>query len=213
MGDLSGKHGTLTMPINPLDYSDYGFLFHDSFLNLTGINAVFNRSIAIHSLEGPVQGCAPLYTIETLSVSDTDGTFVASHPSSFSPTDVETTLPNEDLTVIGTAIAPNGHCLAALTSDTVYNPHAEPPLDGVADTPDRHPVGALGLKYNFTAGDSVPELPINGIDTIAGLILGSVNGSTYTCSSLWPNYPREVGTLMAKATFDNVVSGAIYFVS
>ena len=66
VGDLSGKHGRLDVPINPLPYNDYAFLFHDDFLNLTGTNAVFNRSIAIHSLAGPVEGCAPLYTVETL---------------------------------------------------------------------------------------------------------------------------------------------------
>ena len=145
---------------------------------------------------------------------DTDGNFVATHQSSFSLTDVETTLPDANLAILGFAIAPNENCRAALDrAGSVYNPHAEPPLDGTADTPDRHPVGALGLKYDFSTQGSVSELPINGIDTIAGLAIGSVDGSTYTCSALWPDYPSGANTRMAKATFDDIVSGAIYFVS
>lgn len=224
VGDLSGKHGKITISENPSPYNQYGFLYHDSFLNLTGMNAVMGRSIAIHSNVGatPVMACAPLVEVETLTVTTLSDMFSASQSSSYSLTSVSTTYNAEELTIFDSAIAPNQFCGVTFSAGRarIYNPHSAPSLDGSDDTPDRYPVGQISTKYNFSSETRVSELPIHGIETIAGHSLGqtiqySLSSTQFLCASLWPSYPgvESSNIKMAKATFNNVVSGAIYFVS
>lgn len=218
VGDLSGKHGGLTISSNPFKYNQYSFLYHDSFINLTGVNAVIDRSISIH-YNGPVIACAPLVLVEELSVSTYFGMFSATQSSKFAPTVITTNYQAADLTVFNAAIAPNRFCQATFASgrSVIYNPHSAPSLDGSDNTPDRYPVGDISKKYNFTNQSRVSELPLQGFETIAGHTLGlakrSASSTQYTCSSLWPKYPSGANIKMAKATFNNTVSGAIYFVS
>ena len=219
VGDLSNKHGQINVADNPLNYSEYSFLYHDSFLNLTGTNAVINRSIAIHSLAGPVQGCAPLIKVEHLAVADINEQFSASHSSRFDRTDIKTNYNTSGISVFAHAIAPNQLCQATFSAgrSQIYNPHEAPSLDGSDNTPDRYPVGDFGRKYNFSTMDSVYEFPIHGLETIAGHSLGFLSSTSrekqFICSSLWPSYPAGSNVKMAKATFNNTVTGGIYFVS
>ena len=221
VGDLSGKHGRLTVSDNPFAYERHAFFYHDNFINLTGINAVANRSIAIHAYNRgvPVIACAPLVEVETLVVGVYAGMFSASQSSKFAPTDVTTNYGASDLRVFSSAIAPNGLCQAEFGREqsAIFNPHNQPNLDGSDKTPDRYPVGDIARKYNFTNRNRVFELPIHGTETIAGHALGFrrrlVSSTEYICSSLWPNYPIGSNVKMAKATFNNTVSGGIYFVS
>ena len=224
VGDLSGKHGKITISDNPSPYNQYGFLYHDSFLNLTGMNTVMGRSIALHSNVGatPVMACAPLIEVETLTVTTLSEMFSASQSSRYSPTSVNTAYNAEDLTIFDSAIAPNQFCQATFSAGRarIYNPHSAPSLDGSDNTPDHYPVGQISTKYNFSSETQVSELPIHGIETIAGHSLGqriqsSPSRTQFLCATLWPSYPgvENSNIKMAKATFNNTVDGAIYFVS
>lgn len=207
--------------MQPIPYQQYSFLYHDDFLNLTGTNAVRGRSIAIHSNVGntPVIACAPLIEVEKLTVMTYSGMFTASQSSRFAPTTVATSLSAANLAVFDAAIAPNSFCQVTFSAglSRIYNPHSAPPLDGSDGTPDRYPVGDFPRKYNLMSSSRVTELPIHGYETIAGHSLGYTDRSSantqYICSSLWPSYPSGSNVRMAKATFNNTVSGAIYFVS
>jgi Cu/Zn superoxide dismutase len=219
VGDLSGKHGRMTISDKPAPYNQYSFLFHDDFLNLTGVNAVINRSIAIHAITTgtPVMACAPLVQVETLTLSTHNQRFSASQSSRFGPTSVKTNYNSSNLTIFDSVISPNQLCQVTFSNRDAraYNPHDAPNLDGTDNTPDHYPVGDFGKKrYNFS--QSVSELPIQGSETIAGHTLGYTtregDKTQYTCSSLWPSYPPGSNVKMAKATFNNVVSGAIYFI-
>ena len=224
VGDLSNKLGRITVSSKPLDYSQYSFLFHDSFLNLTGTNSIDNRSIAIHSLEGPVQGCAPLIEVETLSVATFDNFFHASQNSRFGLTHTEPhrAYSNPDYRIFAAAVAPNQLCKAAFEAghSVVYNPHKAPTLDGTDNTPDQYSVGNLSAKHgNIASGGYFNELPIHGIETIAGHSLGlsysltDSRSTMYTCRTLRPEYADMANVKMAKATFNASVVGAVYFVS
>ena len=224
VGDLSGKHGTLTIASDTAEYSKYSFLYHDDFLNLTGTNSVIDRSIAIHSIaeSTPVQGCAPLVAVERLSLSSTDGYFKTSQTSRFDRTKIEShrmyNTPN--YRIFSSAIAPNQLCRYAFAAghSTVYNPHKAPLMDRTDVTPDRYSVGNLSAKHmNIPSGGYFDELPIHGIETIAsrslGLSSGAPDSMTYTCRTLKPDYPDGANVKMARATFNGTVVGAIYFVS
>ena len=70
IGDLAGKLGTINVAAKPAPYNQDAFFFTDSFLNLTGFQAVIGRSIVVHV---PDQGalriaCAPLVEAENLTV-------------------------------------------------------------------------------------------------------------------------------------------------
>lgn len=224
VGDLSGKHGKLTIAADTEDYSEYSIFFHDEFLNLTGVNAVINRSIAIHSNEGttPVQGCAPLVTVEKLSISTMDGFFKSSQTSRFDRTNIRSHMmyDTSDYRIFSSAIAPNQLCRDAFTAgrSTVYNPHAAPQMDGTDVTPDRYSVGNLTFKHmNIASGGYFDELPIHGIETIADHSLGvsytDGDSMVYTCRTLRPYYPDSANVKMARVIFNGTVGGAIYFVS
>ena len=223
VGDLSGKHGRLNVSGTTGPYNEYSFLYHDNFLNLTDTNAIVNRSIAIHSLDGPVQGCAPLVEVERIMVSSDDGFFRSSQMSRYSRTNIYSHMmyDNSDYRIFSSAIAPNQLCSDEFKAghSRVYNPHEAPSPDGTDPTPDRYSVGNLTSKHeNIAAGGYVDELPIHGIETISGHSLGlsyatSDSSMTYTCRTLRPSYPEWASVKMAKATFSGTVTGAIYFVS
>lgn len=176
IGDLSGKHGQITLSNNPSPLFEHSFFYHDNFLNLTGTHAVIGRSLAIHSNMGnrPVMACAPLIEIETLSLSTYSGSFRASQYSRYAPTSVNTNYDASGLTIFNSAIAPNRLCRDSffIRSSRVYNPHLAPPRDGSDDTPDRYPVGDFLRKYRMRSLNNVTELPVHGVETIAGHTLG-----------------------------------------
>lgn len=147
--------------------------------------------------------------------------FTASQSSRFASTLVTTGHSPSGLRIFSSAIAPNSLCKNEFSAgrSRIYNPHSAPPLDGSDGTPDRYPVGNFSIKYrSFSeSGSRVTELPMHGYETISGHSLGCMSmdasGVTYSCSSLWPQYPSGSNVKMAKATFNGTVTGAIYFVS
>ena len=220
IGDLSNKHDQIDIPVVPEPLATNSFLYTDNFLNLTGVNSVKDRSIAIHEAGGgsPIIACAPLIEVEDLMVSERLGQFSASARSRYSDTDALSYLETSRLTLLDSALSPNQLCNVALTSSRVpiYNPHNPPAPDGVNDTPDQHPVGSISEKASFQTSGVIPEFPIHGIDTVAGRSLAYTNVSgespQYTCSALMPQFPTESQVMMAKASFSGSLSGAIYFV-
>ena len=220
IGDLSKKHDQIYIPVAPEPLAESSFFYTDHFLNLTGVNGVKGRSIAIHALEGgaPIIACAPLIEVEHLMVNELSGQFSAWASSRYSNTNAKSSIGTSRLTLLDSAISPNQLCNVALTSSPVpvYNPHNPPDPDGEDDTPDQHPVGSISEKASFQTSGVIPEFPIHGIDTVAGRSLAYTNGSgesiQYTCSALMPEFPNGAEVMMAKASFSGELSGAIYFV-
>ena len=221
VGNLSTRHGNLVVADRPDNYSDYAFFFHDSHLNLTGVNGVMGCSVMVHRPNSIPLACAPLVKVEDLAISVSSKKFSASQSSRFGYTSVNTSYNASGIVIFNSAIAPNQLCQKAFSAgqSKIYNPHDVPSLDGSDDTPDRYSVGDLKKKYNFTASgqNRVSELPIKGTETIAGHSMGyskqNSSGTHYTCSTLSPRYPTGASVKMAKAKFNNTVKGAIYFVS
>lgn len=230
VGDMSNKHAKINIPIATDMYNSDSFFFQDDFLNLTGVNAVIDRSLAIHSVATgtPVQGCAPLIAVEKLYISTTDNYFQASQNSKFDRTKITPAGSNKKIdfskskySVFNSVLAPNQICQEAFRagSSALYNPRDIPSLDGTDNTPDRSMVGNLTGKHsNIADGGYFDEVPIKGMETIAGRSLGisytDDDGSiVYTCSTLKPNYPSGSTVKMAKATFNTTMEGAFYFVS
>ena len=220
IGDLSKKHDQIDIPVAPEPLAESSFFYTDHFLNLTGVNGVNGRSIAIHELGGgaPIIACAPLIEVEDLMVSESRDQFSAWASSRYSNTNAMSSIEISSLTLLDSAISPNQLCNVALTSPMVpvYNPHNPPVHDGEDNTPDQHPVGSISEKAFFQTSGVIPEFPIHGMDTVAGRSLAYTKGSgestQYTCSALMPEFPDGAEVMMAKASFSGDLSGAIYFV-
>ena len=220
IGDLSNKHDKINIPVIPEPLAMDSFFYTDNFLNLTGVNGVKDRSIAIHEAGGgsPILACAPLIEVEDLMVSERLGEFSVWASSRYSNTGAKSSLETSQLTLLDSAISPNQLCNIVLTSARVpvYNPHSPPDPDGEDDTPDQHPIGSISAKASFQTSGVIPEFPIHGIDTVAGRSLAYTTGSSesaqYTCSALMPQFPAGAQVMMAKASFSRSLSGAIYFV-
>lgn len=213
VGDLSNKHETLTIPQVPNPYAMNAFFYTDTFLNLS---SVVNRSIAIHAKDrgAMIMACAPLVSVETLSVRDISGDFTARQMNQFGNTSINSDLDASRLQLLKSVVAPNQLCHRELAADSnsVYNPHTQPNLDGNDSTSDRFPVGSLNRKYNLRTQRSVMDFPIYGIDTVAGRTLAESSANSYKCSSLWPYFGNGSDVMLAKATFNGDVGGGIYFV-
>lgn len=214
VGDLSNKHAKIDIPRSPSPYRNKGFFFTDSFLNLS---SVINRSIAIHQANSgsPIIACAPLVEVETLEVQNVFREFAARQSNQFENTTVTSSIDASRLRLLSHVVAPNQLCHTELaaTNPSTYNPHSQSTLDGNMKTPDRFAVGDISGKYNFGSQRRVTDFPIYGANTIAVRTLAETTSSGSKCSSLWPYFPDGAVIRMAKATFNETVGGAIYFVS
>ena len=70
VGDLTGKLGTVDVAARPAPYNSEAFFFTDSFLNLTGFQAVVDRSVVVHVANrgAPRLSCAPLVQAENITL-------------------------------------------------------------------------------------------------------------------------------------------------
>lgn len=215
IGDLSRKHGLLDIADAPGSNS---FFFTDTTVDLMGQNSVIGNTIVIYESDenSPIVACAPLEVVTTLSIWDIFGEFSAFSDSFYIDTFARTSLDTSQLTLLSFVVAPNQLCHVALTSPnvSVYNPFDVTTPRGRAITPDQLAVGDISGK-NFTSPGILPEFPIHGISTTAlrslGYRIGDGDNYQEVCTALMPLY--QVPTmLMAKASFEGSVSGAIYFV-
>lgn len=218
MGDLTGKHDQINVAGNPQPYQADAFFYTDIFLSLTGVNAVEDRSIAIHAPNGgvPIIACAPLVRAENRYVSQfSSGYFQASQASPYDLTSVTVNnLPSPNLNILTDVLTTYNLCPAS-SSRSLYTPF---PLDTQpGETMDSFPVGALYQKHPTElrrAGSfRATEQPIYGVNTITSRTLRITTGDRRSCSALTPPYNMNT-TIVAVASFnDSVLDGHVIFVS
>ena len=213
VGDLTGKHDVIDIAANPLPFQNEAFFFTDIFLNLTGVNAVANRSIAIHALNRgvPIIACAPLVPTEVrVALQFPDGQFQASQASPYEETVIEP-MNVPSLTILSELLNTNGLC--PVDRDP-YDPFtAIDMFDQV--TLDALPVGSLSRKHQTALQRMEPfsttEVPIDGVSTITSRTLQSIDNGRRVCSALTP--PTGSRTIVAIASFSgDAIEGNIIFV-
>ena len=201
---------------NPFPHQEEAFFFTDIFLNLTGTNAVIDRSIAIHAANrgGPIVACAPLVRTETRVVqSFPDGEFVARQDSPYENTVINV----QNLTF------QNVDILSDVFSTYELCPLTRSPYDPLSvgtrssfNTPDEIASGALYQKYSSQLRTfqsfSVNELPLFGTNVISSRTLRSSSNSRRTCTAI-PQKIDQDTTVVAIATFNDTIKGTILFVS
>lgn len=199
----------------PLPYQQDAFFFTDIFLNLTGVNAIEGRSIAIHAPNrtAPIIGCAPLIRNEIRFATQFPSPyFQASQPSPYDLTRVALgNLPFSNLDILPDVLTTYNLCPA---SSTPYSPF---PTNSQLGTPDGLPVGALYQKYQpqlrAMSSFSASELHVYGVSTITSRTLRILSTNRRTCSAITPPYNINT-TVTAIASFNNGgLSGNVIFVS
>lgn len=217
VGDLTGKHDTVDVSANPLPYQEQAFFYTDVFLNLTGVNAVVERSIAIHAANrgGPIIACAPLVKTESrVALAFPDGDFEARQDSPYE----ETVISTNDL------ISSNVNLLSDVYNTYNLCPSGRPPhnplsISTSADfvTPDQAPIGSLYRKHGAQLGDqssfSVTEFPLFGVNIVSSRTLQSTSSNRRVCSSIPQPISKQGSTIVAIASFNTTIEGTIVFVS
>lgn len=214
VGDLTGKHDQVTVAGQPGPYQEAAFFFTDVFLNLTGVNAIEGRSIAIHAPNrtAPIIACAPLVRTETRLVSQFPGAyFEASQPSPYDSTTITARTPASSVVdVLTDALTTYDLC------PTMPSPYSPYPTSNQPCTPDEFPVGAVTQKYTrqltATRSFSATELHLYGVPTVTSRTLRVVAGSNRNCSALIPPYNINT-TVTAIAMFNDSLIGHVIFVS
>ena len=113
----------------PSDYATSAFLFTDTTLQLSGINDIFGRSLAIHELNGGpmIIACAPIVRVETITASEFSQFYLTieqSSPHENSSLVLSNQFPsnNPSLEVLPDALMTNSLCPVGATV-TAYNPY------------------------------------------------------------------------------------------
>lgn len=227
IGDLTGKHSQINIGAVPFPYRDGAFFFTDPVLNLTSTNPVVGRSIAIHAPDGgmPIIACAPLVASQELRLMQ--------YPPSSSFLTVTQRSPYENtvfttqdlpeplrLGLLNAALNPNTNCRDPAveevpTYDALYTPFSDPEAVGTT-TVDANPVGDLTARYGSDLTDdntfSAFSVPVYGSNvSISSRSVRFFDGDYPTCAALIPMLSGS-DIIFAKASFNGVISGAIYFV-
>lgn len=200
-----------------MPHEEAAFFFTDIFLNLTGVNAVEDRSVAIHAANSgmPIIACAPLVNTEVRRAVQLPSMYVeARQASPYDTTTVITTsyLPSNMLTILTDALNTYNLCPV---DGAVYNPFTAQS----GNTPDLLPVGSLYQKYQAELNSSntfaVTELPIYGVNTITSRTLRINSENRRICSALSPtDNPGTSPNFVGVASFSGpLIEGNIIFVS
>ena len=216
VGDLTGKHDTIDVSANPLPYQYQAFYYTDIFLNLTGTNAVIERSIAIHAANrgGPIIACAPLVLTESrVALSFPEGEFQAKQDSPYEETIISTdSLISNNIDLLPDVLSTYGLCpLTRLSYDPlrVSSPSS-------FSSPDQVAIGSLYRKhagqFNSLSSFSVTEFPLFGVNIASSRTLRSSSNDRRICSAI-PQPINQGTTVVAVATFNSGIEGTILFVS
>lgn len=215
VGDLTGKHDVIDISANPLPFQEAAFFFTDIFLNLTGVNTVADRSIAIHAPNRgvPIIACAPLVPTEVrVALQFPEGEFQASQASPYEETIILLSSYSSrllNLSILTEALNTIGLC--SVDRDP-YDPFTAMAVYEQV-TLDALPVGSLSMKHQLGGTTATTEVPVHGVDTVTSRTLQTVDGfDRRTCSALTP--PSTGMTVMAVASFSvDTIEGNIIFVS
>ena len=216
MGDLTGKHDTVNIAAAPLPFQEFAFFYTDIFLNLTGVRAVNERSIAIHASNrtAPIIACAPLvHTEERRVIQFPDGYFQASQSSPYEETKIRTSnSPSLNISVLSEVFNTYNLCPV---NRPLYNPFPSNNVYPIA-TPDTQAVGSIFQKYPLELRGNlqpcVTELPVHGVNTITSRTIQIVTENRRICSAI-PAYYNVNTTIVAVASFNSTIQGNIIFVS
>ena len=216
VGDLTGKHDTIDVGANPLPFQVEAFFYTDIFLNLTGVNAVAGRSIAIHAPNrgSPIIACAPLVITESRVVATNfaDEYFKAEQASPYEETTISTsvTFPSHNINILTEVLSTYGLCPVRSPYDPLGQSDTNMP-----STPDTFPIGSIYQKYSTELQLStftVTELPLFGINIVTSRTLQAVGTNRRACGGILPPINTST-TSVAVASFNEVIEGNVLFVS
>ncbi len=211
VGDLTGKHDTVDISANPFPYQEQAFFYTDIFLNLTGTNAVINRSIAIHD-GAPIIACAPLVLTEArIANSFINGEFSARQDSPYEETIISSTngIPSNPI-LLPDVLSTYDLCPL---NRTPYNPLGITATE--LTTPDQIAIGNIYRKHANLLNRalfSITEFPLFGTNIITSRTLMSSSNDRRSCSAIPPPI-NQGSTIIAVASFSTTIQGTILFVS